>query len=185
MTSFGVRGFDDDGLPVHYKNSKADSNVGTNSSFDVLGEISALIYDWLGLHHPEILSQIRKDNSSYGDTAPRYAKSGKYIAPRIIISNKLGNEGHCDVFDEGISIVIWVYENHAVGESTDDWRFVLPSLRTGDGKEKRDGVSIPIYHGLVLIYDGRVIRHATSIPLGSRGNKYGIFHGSNTAQKIV
>ena len=52
-------------------------------------------------------------------------------------------------------------------------------------QEKRDGVSIPIYHGLVVIYDGCVIPHATYIPLGSRGTKYGIFHGSNTAQKIV
>ena len=38
--------------------------------------------------------------------------------------------------------------------------------------------TVQLFHGIVIIYDGKDIRHATSIPFDKRYTRFGIFHGS-------
>ena len=109
---------------------------------------------------------------------PPYAvESGKFVSPRMIISSRLGNEAHIDFGDNGVSFVVWLAEDPT--EDVDDWRFVMQNLRTDVDGSVRDTTTIQLFHGIVMVYDGRCIHHATSIPVYERGNKWGVFHGSS------
>ena len=97
-----------------------------------------------------------------------------------MFSCQLGNEPHVDPKDNGVSVVVWVVSvnDTNLDEVPSDWRFILQNLRTNVDGVQRDGVSIQLFHGIVIVYDGKKIRHATSIPLDNRYRRYGIFHGS-------
>ena len=88
----------------------------------------------------------------------------------------LGNEAHVDAGDKGISVVAWVAEDP--DESTEDWRFVLQALRTCEHGKQRDTISVQLQHGIIMIYDGRAVRHATSVPNLDGSMKRESFHGS-------
>ena len=85
-----------------------------------------------------------------------------------------------DPKDNGVSVVVWVVslDNIDLDEVPSDWRFIIQNLRTIVNGEQRVGVSIRLFHGIVIIYDGKKIRHATSVPLNERYTCYGVFHGS-------
>ena len=172
MTTFGI--FPDG---TKYANTREDRKRGRMSSYDMLEDIEVLLYDCLASEYPEVLKLIQDDNEeSYDGRRPPYVRKGKMIAPRIIVSSLLGNEAHIDFKDKGLSFVVWLSEKPE--NEVDDWRFILQSLRTDVDGCERDTTSVQLCHGIVMIYDGRFIRHATSIPDASRGNRFGVFHGS-------
>ena len=54
----------------------------------------------------------------------------------------------------------------------------MQNLRTDVDGSVRNTNTIQLFHGIVMVYDGRRIHHATSIPESNRGNLWGVFHGS-------
>ena len=176
MTSFGIRQFVN-GVVQYYRNTAKNETHNGMSSYSIIGRITAIIYDFLKHTYPGVVEEIQKDNKpTHGDHRPPYIQEGKIISPRIIISNLLGNEAHVDAGDKGISVVAWVAEDP--DESTEDWRFVLQALRTCEHGKQRDTISVQLQHGIIMIYDGRAVRHATSVPNLDGSMKWGIFHGS-------
>ena len=101
------------------------------------------------------------------------------VSPRVVISWQLANEPHKDPNDNGLSVVFWVVGSDDLRKvNKDNWRFVFQNMSTGTGNARRDTTTIPLFHGKVIIYDGKRIRHATTISLTNTVNKFGIFHGS-------
>eukprot|EP00816_Leptocylindrus_hargravesii_P001650 CAMPEP_0196803726 /NCGR_PEP_ID=MMETSP1362-20130617/3204_1 /TAXON_ID=163516 /ORGANISM="Leptocylindrus danicus, Strain CCMP1856" /LENGTH=379 /DNA_ID=CAMNT_0042175525 /DNA_START=453 /DNA_END=1592 /DNA_ORIENTATION=+ len=183
MTSFGLLSIIEGGLASLYNNTKVNVENGDDVLFDILGEMEAILHDWLEENHPDILRQLKKDNEKYYGNVPPYADEGRMISPRVVISWMLGNEPHRDPKDNGLSIVLWVVGKDDIQKvSQDNWRFVFQNLSTGTGNERRDTTSIPLFHGIIIIYDGKKIRHATTVSLTNMVNKFGIFHGSTNPQ---
>eukprot|EP00816_Leptocylindrus_hargravesii_P001688 CAMPEP_0196805574 /NCGR_PEP_ID=MMETSP1362-20130617/5371_1 /TAXON_ID=163516 /ORGANISM="Leptocylindrus danicus, Strain CCMP1856" /LENGTH=383 /DNA_ID=CAMNT_0042178589 /DNA_START=446 /DNA_END=1594 /DNA_ORIENTATION=- len=179
MTTFGLRELIASGGAA-YINSLINFVGRRGDLFAYLREIEVLICDWLRMAYPTVLSDIRQDNHNYYGNKPPYIGEEEMIAPRIVISWQLGNEPHVDPKDSGVSVVVWVVDvnNIDLDKAPPDWRFIIQNLRTEVDGKRRDGVSIQLFHGIVIIYDGKRVRHATSIPFDDRYTRFGVFHGS-------
>ena len=82
----------------------------------------------------------------------------------IDMSCDLGNSSHYDVHDaspQGFSV--WTEERPGAAE---DWYFIMPNVhgRKLDGS-LFDGLVIKLFHGAAISWDGRVVRHCTSITM--------------------
>jgi hypothetical protein len=90
------------------------------------------------------------------------------------LSINLANSTHYDSNDGSHGLSIWTEEYPG---TTEDWYFILPNMRgkfPGTDREY-NGIAIKLSHGVLIGWDGRVIRHGTSM-VGSRlGNIYGTF----------
>ena len=138
-----------------------------------------MICGWLKRNYPGILDEIQDDNCNYYGNRPLYIGEEDMISPRIVISWQLGNEPHVDPKDNGLSVVVWVValDEIDLNEVPRDWRFIIQNVRTTEGNKQRDGISVQLCHGIVIIYDGKKVRHATSIPLDKQYTRFGVFHG--------
>ena len=86
---------------------------------------------------------------------------GKY-ARTFDMSFNLSNPAHFDNGDISSGVSIWLRKNTTSSTNMDDnWWFVLPNLRT---TENMNGIAIKLSHGLCIEWDGRVIKHCSSIP---------------------
>jgi hypothetical protein len=79
----------------------------------------------------------------------------------IDTSVNLGNSSHFDVHDASQSYSVWLEEMLGRGAN---WCFVLPNVygTKPDGKPFR-GMAVKLAHGVAISWDGRVIRHCTSV----------------------
>jgi hypothetical protein len=95
------------------------------------------------------------------------------------LSINLANSSHYDVNDASQGFTIWT-EDHPC--TTEDWYFVLPNMKgkfPGTDREY-NGIAIKLSDGVLIGWDGRLIRHGTSM-VGSRvGNIYGTFFAPKT-----
>ena len=143
-----------------------------------LREIDVLICTLLKATYPYILNEIQSANCNYHGNRPSYIGEEEMLSPRIVVS-WLGNESDVDPKDNKLSVVVLVVVLNEIdmNEVPRDWRFVLQNLRTTDGDKRRDGVSVQLFHGIVIIYDGKKVRRATTTPLDERYTRFGVFHG--------
>ena len=159
-----------------YKNTRPFQDL-----LEVLKELNDIVFGWLSFAHPDIMAQVKEDNKKYHGCHPPYTTSDNCIFPRMVISWQLANEGHKDPNDNGLSVVVWVVDiNNIDSLACTDWRFVFQNLSTGSDHMRRDTTSIPLFHGIVIIYDGNKIRRATTIPLDKSVHRFGLLHGSAT-----
>lgn len=183
MTSFGLLSIIGGGLAKLYVNTRTDVINGENSLYNILGEMEVILHDWLETNHPDVLHQMKKDNEKYYGNVPPYIDEGSMISPRVVISWQLGNEPHKDPNDNGLSVVLWIVGKDDIQKvNKDNWRFVFQNSSTGTGTERRDTTTISLFHGIIIIYNGKKIRHATTISLTNMVNKFGVFHGSTNPQ---
>ena len=95
------------------------------------------------------------------------------------LSINLANSSHYDVNDASQGFTIWTEDYPG---STKDWYFVLPNMKgkyPGTDREYT-GIAIKLSHGVLIGWDGRLIRHGTSM-VGERvGNIYGNFFAAKT-----
>ena len=87
------------------------------------------------------------------------------------MSVNLGNSSHYDVNDATQGYAVWTEENPSMGSN---WFFVMPNVH---GK-RPDGVpflglAVRLCHGAAISWDGRALRHCTSIsmPEGPEGER--------------
>jgi hypothetical protein len=104
---------------------------------------------------------------------PLEEMGGKYGPGHVImISRNLGNSPHIDNADGSRSIAFWVEEEPGRAKN---WSFLLPDVSI-DGSL---GVVIKLFHGAVISWDGREVRHCSSITEPGDGNNvYGCMFGS-------
>jgi hypothetical protein len=76
------------------------------------------------------------------------------------VSCDLGNASHYDVGDGSVGCSIWV---ELIPGMATNWYFVLPNILIKENNICYSGVAIKLYHGLGISWDGRVIRHGTTV----------------------
>jgi hypothetical protein len=95
------------------------------------------------------------------------------------LSINLANSSHFDVNDASQGFTIWTEDYPG---STEEWYFVLPNMKgkfPGTDREYA-GIAIKLSDGVLIGWDGRLIRHGTSM-VGERvGNIYGNFFAAKT-----
>ncbi len=75
-------------------------------------------------------------------------------------SVNLGNASHFDVMDGTTGISVWTELKQG---SAKNWYFVIPNLVVTHNGIEYVGVIIKLDHGIAISWDGRVIRHCTSV----------------------
>jgi hypothetical protein len=76
------------------------------------------------------------------------------------VSCNLGNSSHYDIGDGSVGCSVWV---EAIPGNAKNWYFVLPNLLIKNEGKTYNGIAIRLYHGVGIAWDGRVVRHGTSI----------------------
>jgi hypothetical protein len=79
------------------------------------------------------------------------------------MSCNLGNSSHFDVHDASQGFSVWTEEHQGVAKN---WYFIMPNVhgRKFDGSTFA-GVAVKLRHGTAISWDGRVVRHCTSITM--------------------
>jgi hypothetical protein len=90
-------------------------------------------------------------------------KRRRRVGYTIDMSVDLGNSSHYDVHDASQGFSVWTEEHPGVAKG---WYFILPNVygRRLDGSSFA-GVAIKLHHGTAISWDGRVVRHCTSITM--------------------
>ncbi|KAI2491237.1 hypothetical protein MHU86_23343 [Fragilaria crotonensis] len=100
-------------------------------------------------------------------------KVGRRVGYTIDMSVDLANSSHLDVHDASQGFSVWSEE--FPGRAT-NWFFVLPNLH-GQRPDRTTfrGVAVKLSHGIAISWDGRVVRHCTSVshPDGVDGGRLG------------
>ena len=124
---------------------------------------------------PQVYSVIRDTESDSGlsPVEPMDGIDGQSVGYTIDMSVDLGNASHFDVHDASQGFSVWTEDLRRCGSN---WFFVMPNIhgRGPDGAPFA-GVAIRLTHGVAISWDGRVIRHCTSLskPNGDDGKRVG------------
>ena len=98
----------------------------------------------------------------------------KNVSLTIDCSSDLSNSSHYDVNDGSVGYAVWTESCPGLAEN---WYFILPTVygETPTG-EPFSGLAIELSHGVAIQWDGRVIRHCTSMMHTPKSNHvYGTF----------
>ena len=114
---------------------------------------------------PAVLRVVQdfEHDSGLDPTPEMSADGGPYrVSTTMDLSVNLSNASHYDVNDATQGFSIWTEDTPG---STKNWFFVLPNvygMRPGT-KESYNGLVIRLSHGVLISWDGRIIRHCTSL----------------------
>ena len=78
----------------------------------------------------------------------------------IAISVDLMNSSHIDINDASVGVVL--FSETELG-SARNWYFVMPNVLIKIDSTTYSGLVIRLSHGVSILFDGRVIRHCTSV----------------------
>ena len=100
------------------------------------------------------------------------------VSTTMDVSVNLANASHYDVNDASQGFSIWTEDEPG---TTEDWYFVLPNVygQIPGTNETYNGLAIRLMHGVLVSWDGRVVRHCTSM-MNRRSNVYGTFYASKS-----
>eukprot|EP01043_Picozoa_sp_COSAG02_P060121 COSAG02_NODE_7793_length_2843_cov_1.282799_3_plen_154_part_00 len=76
-----------------------------------------------------------------------------------VLSQDLHNESHLDRSDDGVTIAMFV---ELLPGTAKKWAFVFPNLG-------ENGTIVHLHSGMVLVWDGRVVRHCTAMAADGPG----------------
>lgn len=121
-----------------------------------MGEIMRTMASYVRRVHPQTYHDIRE-----AEGVEKIRKLGELgwdndLCGSMIFTKNLANSGHIDNNDRSKSIAIWTERKPGLAEN---WYFVLPDVSVDGSK----GVMIKLFHGAVVAWDGRQVRHCTSV----------------------
>ena len=95
------------------------------------------------------------------DKARENSERFQRVGYTIDLSINLGNASHIDVHDASQCVTAWTEEEPGRGAN---WFFLLPNVygTKPDGTKFR-GMAVKLGHGVAISWDGRVLRHCTSV----------------------
>lgn len=141
----------------------------TNNCRDELKEASMAAREYLEVHYPEVVVDIVCAEKRKKIEKNKWMPNGP--GSSVMVSKNLGNSSHFDL-DQSASVSIWVEEKPGLAKN---WYFVLPNVMLNGCK----GVLIKLCHGAVISWDGRLVRHCTSVTdVGDGNSVYGVMFGS-------
>jgi hypothetical protein len=136
-------------------------------------EVATGVTRYMGKHYNDVLQGIKLAERKGANVDALEAMGGE-TGPggTIMMSRNLGNSSHYDFADQSHSFAIWVEKHKGVAKN---WYFVLPNVSIKGSK----GVVIRLGHGVAISWDGRKIRHCSSVTAVGDGNSvYGCMFGS-------
>jgi hypothetical protein len=126
----------------------------------LLGRINAASLKF-GLDKLSTVVQTMKHQETQANRIPVEAMGGDNSPScSMAISSNLGNATHYDVADGSVGYSVWM--ELKPGEAT-NWYFVLPNIMIKKGGVTYNGVAVQLFHGASVAWDGRIIRHGTTI----------------------
>jgi hypothetical protein len=128
---------------------------------------------------PHVLSTIVGMEELAGLSPPAVMGGPKGSGPSSMLtaSIDLGNATHYDVGDESYGYSVWTETRE---NTASNWYFVLPNVLLKRGCVTYQGVAIQLFHGIAIAWDGRVVRHGTSLTTCGTGNHtFGWFWSAN------
>jgi hypothetical protein len=145
------------------------------STRDAMTAVCEHAVPFLKREYPDVLQDIQSaEKSGAKALMPALDAMGGDDGPggSIMLSRNLGNSSHFDSSDGSSSCSIWAETKL---RRADSWYFVLPNLSFNGSK----GIVIKLRHGVAISWDGRIIRHCSSVPdIGPDNNVYGCMFGS-------
>lgn len=123
---------------------------------------------------PDEFEEIREMETKKSTATVPLPQMGGLDGPgnSIMMSRNLANSAHLDVYDNSRSFSIWAEKKP--GNAT-NWYFIMPDVSLNGSR----GVAVRLHHGCVICWDGRLIRHCTSLTNVDQGNSvYACMFGS-------
>jgi hypothetical protein len=118
--------------------------------------------------------ELDDDESIVHEKARAKVERCRRVGYTIDMSINLGNASHFDVHDASPGYSVWTEEVPGRGAN---WFFVLPNVHgtKPDGRSTFRGMAVRLGHGVAISWDGRVIRHCTSVshPDGMENGRVG------------
>ena len=115
-----------------------------------------------GLNACDGMEKVCKTRRRYADNNER-CKDNRVsrIALTLDCSNNLSNSSHYDVNDGSAGYAVWT---ELIPGLASNWYFILPNIY-GETKEGKpfSGLAIQLSHGVAIQWDGRILRHCTSV----------------------
>ena len=157
-----------------------------------------------GDNNDVVLTELRKKLQKKLRRKIEMLERRRRVGYTIDMSVNLGNSSHLDVNDASQAFSVWLEEMLGRGEN---WFFVLPNVHgvrpiMENGRKKWipfKGMAVKLGHGVAISWDGRKIRHCTSVSCpdgmdagfvarkgnesGFENNLYGVFTAAK--EKIV
>jgi hypothetical protein len=109
---------------------------------------------------PGLVSTIHHYESAAGITRPHYMGGIDGISSSMAVSVDLANATHYDVHDASMGFVVFA---ESKPHTTTDWHFVLPNVLVKFNNHSYHGLALKLHHGACIHFDGRIIRHGTSM----------------------
>jgi hypothetical protein len=116
-----------------------------------------------GFVFPDVLAVVQDMESDTGvDPLPfMVGADGVRVGCAVDTSFNLGNSSHFDAGDASQGFSVWTEFNRGIA---DNWYFVMPNLHgIKSNGNPFDGVAVKLHHGVAISWDGRLIRHCTSL----------------------
>ena len=114
-----------------------------------------------GIPFPECLYDPHGDPDIMDEVFPE----ANEVSSSLVVSCNLKNASHYDVWDSGKGYCIFTKKDR--DRKVTNWYFILPNMigRRADGTIFQ-GIAIRLHHGVAIAWDGRIIRHCTSVTRG-------------------
>jgi hypothetical protein len=109
---------------------------------------------------PGLVSTIHHLESAAGITRPPYMGGSDGVSASMAVSVDLANATHYDVHDASMGFVVFA---ESKPHTTTDWNFVLPNVLVKFRNQTYHGLALKLHHGACVHFDGRIIRHGTSM----------------------
>lgn len=139
----------------------------------LLSVLSRCINDFVRQNLPFVWKSIR--SAEYQKKIPERFETGgrEGLCSVVNTSEDLICSSHHDVNDKSMCVSFWVKRTNG---QVKDWYFILPNV-TMNGKK---GLVIKLFHGCVVSWDGRIIRHCSTVGERDKENHvHGVWFGSS------
>jgi hypothetical protein len=125
---------------------------------DVLPGAMKLVGALIRLICPDMYDGLAKYNVKEDELMGGLFGAGQ----QVMITENYSNSAHTDPFDQSKTFVLWFFSKKC--PDVENLFFLFPDA-TIDGKR---GLAVKLFHGAVISWDGRLLRHGTSIarPVG-------------------
>jgi len=186
MHVFGDRMFQGEWVTYKSMAEKAGEDL---RSLELLGEIKKLalrtslgLASWMRDKSHScwrcLLERLRKAERDAG-VSPSSSLGGRHgVTSSGVISTDLGNESHFDVLDDGESVSVWA---EVIPGTAKNWYLCFPNMEICTQGKVYYGLRIKLCHGAIVNWDGRVMKHCTSVTDVGKGNHvYGYFFCPST-----
>jgi len=166
----------------HYRTAEEGANESL-ASRELLQRVQSLLTATImgfkgflqgSLFHP-LLFSLRSKERAHNVIPARVLCGHEGVTATCVVSRDLYNESHVDVNDDGGCVSIFGEERPGTASN---WYLCFPNMKICDRGRWYYGIRIALCHGAVVSWDGRVMKHFTSVTnVGTNNHVYSFFCG--------